>query len=517
MAARSPQPVTLDGRSLSSAAVSAVARDDAPVVFAEEARARNAAAAQAVEELVARGIPVYGVTTGVGPFRSRAVSAADRSDHQLRLLRSHAAGGGRPLSPSLVRAAMVVRANQLGAGGGGVSDELLAALLDALNGGVVPFARELGSLGTGDLTVLAEIALALLGEGRAWRGPELVAAHVALADAGVAPARLGVRDGLAFMSSSAASIGHAALVAVDADSLLARALAVAALSFVAAGADPMALDHRVHAARPHSGQLAVAARLRELLGAEAARRDSATRPVHDPYPFRALPQVDGAARDALGGLELVLAVELNAANENALVDPDAGAVLPNANFHAAPLALALDRLRAALAQWSALVAARVSALLDPGLMGLPPALSPRPGPHSGALALEYTAHAAAADVRSLAAPVATQTATVGGGIESHASFAPLAARRAQEALESAAVVVATELVVAFRALRMRGSIQVEGEMGELLARAAQRLGPELGDRALGDDVEAARRLLLEWRAPTPTRAPASARAEFARP
>jgi histidine ammonia-lyase len=507
MAAQSPRHVTLDGRSLTSAAVSAVAREEAPVVLAADARARNAAAAEVVTALIARGTPVYGATTGVGPFRSRAVSAADRSDHQLRLLRSHAAGGGRPLSPSLVRAAMAVRANQFGAGGGGVSDELLDALIDALNAGVVPFARELGSLGTGDITVLAEIALALLGEGRAWRGPESLPADVALADAGVAPARLGVRDGLAFMCSSAATIGHAALIAVDADRLLRDALTVAALSFLAAGADPVVLDHRVHAARPHPGQVAVAARMRELLGAEFARRDSETGPVHDPYPFRALAQVDGAARDALSGLELVLAVELNAANENALVDPDAAAVLPNANFHAAPLALALDRLRAALAQWSALVAARVSALLDPGLMGLPPALSPRPGPHSGALALEYTAHAAAADVRSLAAPVATQTATVGGGMESHASFAPLAARRAEDAVESAAVVVATELVVAFRALRMRGPIPVEGEVGELLAAASERLAPELGDRALGDDVEAARRLMVEERGTASARAP----------
>jgi histidine ammonia-lyase len=511
MAAPSAQPVTLDGRSLTSAGVSDVARGKAPVVLAADARARNAAAAEVVGALLARGTPVYGVTTGVGPFRSRAVATADRSNHQLRLLRSHAAGGGRPLSPSLVRAAMAVRANQLGAGGGGVSDELLGALIDALNAGVVPFARELGSLGTGDITVLAEIALALLGEGRAWRGPELVSADAALAEAGVAPARLGVRDGIAFMSSSAASIGHAALITVDADWLLRGALAVAALSFVAAGADPVVLDHRVHAARPHPGQVAVAARLRELLGAQPARRDSGTGAVHDPYPFRAVAQVDGAARDAVSGLDSVLAVELNAANENALVDADSAAVLPNANFHAAPLALALDRLRAALSQWSALVAARVSALLDPGLMALPPALSPRPGPHSGALALEYTAHAAAADVRSLAAPVATQTATVGGGIESHASFAPLAARRAQEALESAAVVVATELVVAFRALRMRGSVPIEGELGELAAAAAQRLGPDLGDRALADDVEAARRLLLEERAPAVASSPAPQR------
>lgn len=496
--------MTLDGRSLTAAAVDAVAREQREVRLDDAGRARNAAAADAVSALVERGTPIYGVTTGVGPFRSRDVPPAERAGHQLRLLRSHAASGGRPLSPALIRAAMVVRANQLGAGGAGVSGELLEALVAAVNAGVVPFTRELGSLGTGDLTVLAEIALALLGEGRAWRGGELMPAEAALSEAGLAPARLGARDGIAFMSSSAASAGHGALVAVDADRLLAAGLVVAALSFVAAGADPVVFDHRVHAARPHPGQVAVATRLRELVGGEEhfLRPHERAGPVHDPYPFRALAQVDGATLDALRDLELVLAVELNAAAENALVDADSGAVLPNANFHAAPLALGLDRLRGALAQSSSLVAARVSTLLDPGLMGLPAGLSPQPGPHSGAMILEYTAHAAAADVRSLAAPVATQTATVGGGIESHASFAPLAARRTEEALESARVAVATELVVAVRALRMRGLTPAGAETGGLFAAAGRRLDPDLVDRALSDDIEAARLVVLDHRPAT---------------
>jgi histidine ammonia-lyase len=502
MAVPKTESVTLDGRSLTPAEVSAVAREGRAVRLGEEARARNAAAAEAAAALLERGTRIYGVTTGVGALHSEAVPASERADHQLRLLRSHAAGAGRPLSPPLVRAAMAVRANQLGAGGAGVSDELLSALVGALNSGVVPFARELGSLGTGDLSVLAEIALALIGEGRVWRGAELLAAEGGLVEAGLVAAHVGPRDGIAFMSSSAASAGHGALVAVDADRLLTTSLAVSALSFVAAGADPVVFDARVHAARPHPGQVAVAARMLELLGAEAAatQGNAPQAPIHDPYPFRALAQVEGPTLDALSDLEAVLAVELNASTENALIDARSPEALPNANFHAAPLALGLDRLRAALAQSSSLVAARVSALLDPGLMGLPAALSARPGPDSGAMMLEYTAHAAAADVLSVAAPVATHPITVGGGIESHASFAPLAARRAQEALDSAAVAVAVELVVAVRALRIRGLAPTGTGAGDLFDAATRRLDADLSDRALSDDVEAARSLLFDERA-----------------
>jgi histidine ammonia-lyase len=468
--------VILDGRSLAPGDVEAVARGGGRVELAAEARERNAAAARALDELVAGGKEVYGVTTGVGPFRTRPVPEEQRGDQQLRLLRSHASGGGRELPPELVRAAMVVRANQIGAGGAGISDDLLGALVKALNDGFTPGAHELGSLGTGDLTILAEIALALIDR---------------------YSVELGQRDGLGFMSSNGASIGHAALVAAAADRLLDRALAVAALSFFAADADRVVLDERVHAARAHPGQVTAAARMRELLGAEAGARRESSGPVQDPFPFRALPQVEGSARDALGVLERVLEVELNAAAENPLIDAAEPAVLSNANFHAGALALALDGFRGALGQSASLCAARVTAMLEPDITGLPPMLAPEAGSGSGAMMLEYTVHAAAAAVRALAGPVASQTTTVGGGVESHASFAPLAASMAEQALDSASVAIATELVVSVRALRLRGREPSATPAAELYASAAAVLDPDMEDRPLAADVEAARRLLNE--------------------
>jgi histidine ammonia-lyase len=226
--------------------VALIARSDAKVELAPEARERNDAARQAVATLLARGDALYGATTGVGALRAYRVPKKDRERYALSLLRSHACGAGRPLAPELVRAAMATRANQIGAGGAGVADELLEGLVGALNAGLVPFTRELGSLGTGDLTGLADIALALLGEGQVWRGEELIDAATAFSEAGVAPGRLGPRDGLAFISSNAVTIGQAALLVVDAGRLLDAWLSVAALSFEAAAADPVVVDARIH-------------------------------------------------------------------------------------------------------------------------------------------------------------------------------------------------------------------------------------------------------------------------------
>ena len=370
--------ITLDGRSITPEQIVQVARGRAEAALGDEARARNAAAERLVRELIDRGELLYGVTTGVGVLRSRPSAPENRGDFQWRLLRSHAGGGGAPLIVEVVRAAMAVRANQLGAGGAGVGDALIDALLGALRAGVTPFARELGSLGTGDLTVLAEIGLALGGEGECWVGDDVVPAAEALAAHGLTPVHYGPRDGIGFMSSNAVSIGQASIVFTDARKLLDSALAVAALSYEAAGGDLAVLDPRVHEARPHNGQVEVARRLRVLLGGIEPR--SASGHVQDAFVFRCVPQVEGTLLDALGRLSDVLEIEINVAGENALMLPGDGVALPNGNFHAGVLTLALDSLRGAMAQSASLMAARVSALLDPDVTGLNAQLAARPGP-----------------------------------------------------------------------------------------------------------------------------------------
>ncbi|HTU98096.1 MAG TPA: aromatic amino acid ammonia-lyase [Solirubrobacteraceae bacterium] len=497
-------PVILDGSGLTPSGVAAIARDGAEAVLSPEARANNDRARGAIAALLARGDDLYGVTTGVGALRAYRVPEEEREAYGLNLLRSHACGAGLILTVPVVRAAMATRANQIGAGGAGVANELLDTLVGALNAGLTPYTRELGSLGTGDLTNLADVALALLGEGQVWRGDDLIDAAQGLADAAIDPGRLGPRDGLAFISSNAFSIGYAALLVVDARRLLDAWLTVAALSFEAAAADPVVLDARIHSARHRPGQAAVAARMRELLAGLGERaREPGPLGIQDPYPFRAQPQVDGTVHDALRALEETVSHELNFAGENALIDPDQEIALPNGNPHAAPLANAIDGLRTALASSAALIAARVSTLLDTGLTGLPPFLARHPGPESGALVLEYTAHAAVAEVRSLVTPVAAQTVSVSRGVESHSSLAPIAARRAHETLSALRVAVATELVVAVRALRLAGQEPVGAGTRVLWELAADRLDPDLADRPLHPDVEAARALIEAWETETP--------------
>lgn len=471
----------LDGRTLTPGGIAAVARHRTGVALHADARARVESAHRSARALVARGERLYGRTTGVGALLGEGVGDTG-DEHDLGLLRSHAAGTGEQLAPDVARAMLVVRANQLAAGGAGVSPRVVDALVAALDAGLTPAVRRVGAVGTGDLTALAETGLALVGEGR-W-----------LDDAPPpAPVRLEPGDGLALMSSNALALGEAALAVEDCGRVLDEADTVAALSFEVVGGEAGAYDARVQAARPHPGQVAAAARLRRLLG------DSRPpgRRLQDPLSVRCVPQVHGAARDALAGLERVVTVEVNAAAENPLVVVADDVALHNGNFAVVGLGLALDQLAAGLLHVAALSARRLAALLDTTATGLPAFLASGSPAGSGLLALEYTAQAALAELRAAATPVALPGAVIGGGVEDHASFAGLAAHRTARAGGLAATVLGVELVAAVRALRQGPAEPAGPGTRAALRRAAGVLPDDPPDRPLADDVDAAARLVLD--------------------
>ncbi len=471
--------IVLDGTALTCGDVAAVARGRAGVALSDQGRQRARAAAEVAAYATARR-EVYGRTTGVGANRGLAVGSGDAAGHGLRLVRSHAGGGGPLIPAEFGRAMLVVRVNQVAAGGSGVDPGALDALIGAINGGLsVPVPRW-GAIGTGDLTALAVTALCLLGE-RDWVPSPASPPRFALASA----------DALAFLSSNAATIGEAALACSDLASLARASIAITAFSHLAVDASAEPYAAAVHAARPHPGQQAVAAAMRELLpgpGGPAPR-------IQDPYGYRALPQVHGPAVDAAGHATQIVTSELNAAAENPLIDVAGQAVWHNGNFHTAYIGLALDALRAAIFQTSALSAARLGTLVEPDLTSLPPFLATDPPPSSGVMILEYVCQSAVADIRRLASPAALGSAVLSRGVEEHAGFSTQSARATTEAVPAYQMVLACELVAAVRALRMRGIRPAGRALAEAFERAADVLPADTSDRPLDADLAAAQRLL----------------------
>lgn len=478
-AAATRDHVPILGAVLTVQQVASVARAHAPVQLSAQGRKRAEQAHLAVRN-AAKQRSVYAQSTGVGSNKDTPVFGTDAADHGLRLLRSHAASAGPLLDTEFVRAMMVVRLNQLAVGGAGVRVAVLEALETALNRGLTPPVTKYGAIGTGDLTALATTMLCMIGE-CAWQ------------DGSMPILMLDSTDAMAFMSSSAATLGEAALASADISQLLQAGLTVGALSFLALGGSAEALGETVHHARPHEGQIAAALALRQLLGVEQLSRES--RRLQDPYCLRALPQVHGAALDAAGRLEQVLHIEMNAASENPFIDTVSGDIFHNGNFHGVYVSLALDNLRAAVYQTASLAVARISSLMEPALTTLRPFLAYGPAASSGTLIAEYVAQSALAELRHVAAADSLGAAVVSRGAEEHASFATQAAWHTTEAVAAYETILACECIMAVRALTQLNAVLPEGPLSAVYKQAIKRFDADMSDRPLDADLAAARELL----------------------
>jgi histidine ammonia-lyase len=529
-----PPPVRLDGQSLTLEQLVAVS-EGAAVELAASQLAAVQRASDFLADQVAQGEPLYGVSTGFGSNADRLLGR-----HRLReelpgavvdpeapslldelqenLIRSHAVCVGEPFAQPVVRAMLAIRINTLMRGHSGIRVDTLRALAAMLNAGVVPVVPQLGSVGaSGDLAPLSHLALVLLGGGEAFYRGERLSGGDALARAGLAPVRLSLKEGLALNNGTAQMLATGALAVAQLETLLDTADLAAATSLEAFAGRLGAFDERVHALRPHPGQVHSAARLRALLDgselmdiayhlvprfapwlpdswgtpeAQQLRFDIAWdwvpanqrhgrerfyarfRPFkggkkhqpQDSYSLRCVPQVHGAVRDAVAQARRVLEIELNAVTDNPLVFPDADPAQPierrvvsAGHFHGMPLALAMSYLKAAIPVLASISERRLNKLVDPATSdGLPPFLvGNEDATDSGFMIVQYTAAAIVNDLASRAHPASVYSIPTSANAEDHVSMGANEARHVLSMVGDLGKVLAMELLVAAQALDFR--------------------------------------------------------------
>ncbi|CAG7585403.1 aromatic amino acid ammonia-lyase [Rhodococcus opacus] len=472
-----PLPVVLDGAQLTVDQLTALARE--PIVIEPDPAALDhTRRSWETAVRIAERQPIYGRTTGVGGNRDTSVS--DGVDQDLRLLRSHATGSGPSLPDHVVRAAMIIRVNQILNGGSGLHPDIVTALIAAVAADEQPTVHARGAIGTGDLSAFSEIALGLMGEAplRDGRFVSRWTAHQG--------------DALPLISTNAMTVALAASATDSVANWLEHSLIVGVLSLLATRSSVEPFAARVQAARRHLGQEEVAGRVRELL---AGHRLQAAR-VQDSYGFRALPQILGATWQALQRLRGTLAIEMNSSSENPLISVEDDAVFHNGNFHGMPIALAVDEAKLALSSAALLSQCRLANLSDPVVTGLRPFLADGPAGSSGTMLLEYTTSAAIAEIRMAAAPGSLGHTVISRGTEDHASFASQAATQLTDILAQSRIVLACELISAVRALGQQNhELDTTTELGAYLDRARRCLDPRTTDRPLSDDLKAAVKFL----------------------
>jgi histidine ammonia-lyase len=492
-----PTPVVV-GRPLSLRDVMRVANDGDPVELADEARERIAVSRACIEQIVAEGRTVYGVTTGFGRLANVRINPDDVQQLQRNLVRSHAMGVGEPFSQEVVRGMLLLRAQSLSLGYSGIRLEVIELLLALLNHGIHPVIPSQGSVGaSGDLAPLAHMALTLIGEGKVAVGDAVLPAAGALEEVGLSPVVLQAKEGLALINGTQAMTAIGALTVFDGLELATAADIAAAMSLEALKGSRTPFDRRVTRVRPHPGAAISAANVLSIsdnspIHASHAECDK----IQDAYSLRCVPQVHGASRDALMHAAEVITREINAVTDNPLVFAADDEVLSAGNFHGQPIALVMDYAKIAIAELANISERRTEHMMDPAVSGLPAFLSHHGGLHSGLMISQYTAASLVSENKVLAHPASVDSIPTSANQEDHVSMGTTSARQAAMILENARWVVAIEVLSATQALEFHAPVRPGPGVGAA-ARLIRSVVPPLdSDRIMTGDLAAVRDLMV---------------------
>ena len=483
----------INGNDLSLDDLRQVVYERRPVELADAARTKVVAAREVVEKLLRENRVAYAINTGVGKLSDVHIEPAQNRQLQVNLIRSHSAGVGEPLSQEETRAMMLLRANSLAKGFSGVRPEVIDLICAMLNNGVHPVVPSQGSVGaSGDLAPLAHLALAMIGEGQVWDQSARSNSAEALKRAGIKPLVPEAKEAISLINGTQAMLAVGTLSLLAAETLAATADVLGAMSLDALHGTDVAFDARIHDARPHSGQVEVAANLRRLLkGSEIRESHKDCGRVQDAYSLRCIPQVHGAVRDTLAFCRRTFEIEMNSAVDNPLVfvkGHGEGDIISGGNFHGQPLAFALDYLAIALSALAGISERRIERLVNPALNeGLPPFLAPDAGINSGFMMPQVTAAALASENKGLAHPASVDSITTSGNKEDYVSMGMAAAIKLKRVIANTTNVLAIEACAAAQALDFLAPLKSSPQLQTAHA-AIRKVSPKIEhDRVFADD------------------------------
>ncbi|WP_370869974.1 histidine ammonia-lyase [Phenylobacterium sp.] len=457
-----------------------------------------AASAAAVERILARGEPVYGINTGFGKLASVRIEAGDLETLQRNIVLSHAAGVGEPSPVPVIRLMLALKLASLAQGASGLRPTTVALLEAMLLKGLTPVVPAQGSVGaSGDLAPLAHMAATMIGVGEIFVGEARLPAAQALAEAGLSVVTLGPKEGLALLNGTQFSTANALAGLFEAEVLFRTALVTGALSTEAAKGSDTPFDPRIHALRRHAGQIETADALRGLMAGSAIRASHLKddERVQDPYCLRCQPQVMGAALDVLRQAATTLGTEANGVTDNPLIFPETDEALSGGNFHAEPVAFAADMIALTVCEIGSLAERRIAMLVDPALSGLPAFLTPKPGLNSGFMIPQVTAAALVSENKQRAYPASVDSIPTSANQEDHVSMAAHGARRLLAMVENATAVIGIELLAAAQGCDFHAPLTSSPALESVRALLRAKVPHLTDDRHFHPDIEAANLLV----------------------
>lgn len=455
----------------------------------DDSRERILASRQYLDDrLATRNEAIYGINTGFGSLCNVQISKDDLGQLQLNLMRSHACGTGEEVPAEIVRLMLLLKVKSLSLGYSGVRLETVQRLLDFYNEDVLPVVYDQGSLGaSGDLAPLAHMSLPLVGEGEVrWKGKRMPAAE-ALKALGWKPLHPAAKEGLALLNGTQFMSAYGVYILLKAKKLSRMADMLGALSLDAFDGRIEPFNQMLHAIRPHPGQVETAQAIKDLLAdSELIHRHKEH--VQDPYSFRCMPQVHGASKDALNYVSQVFEREINSATDNPNIFPEEDRILSGGNFHGQPLAITLDFLAIALAEWGSISERRIYQLIS-GSRELPPFLVANPGLNSGLMIPQYAAAGLVSQNKQLCTPASVDTIPSSNNQEDHVSMGANAATKCLRILRNLERIFAIELLTASQALEFRRPAKTGSELEKLVAAYRKKVPFVEEDRFMYTDID----------------------------
>jgi histidine ammonia-lyase len=457
------------------------------------------AGAELVQAIISRGAPVYGINTGFGKLASVRIDDADLATLQRNLILSHSVGVGDLLPAQIVRLIAALKVASLSQGASGARLDTVQNIVRVVSLGLIPAVPAQGSVGaSGDLAPLAHFVSALMGIGEFVEDGKLVPGDEMLARHGLPPLVLGAKEGLALLNGTQVSTALALAGFFEIERAFEASLITGVLSLDAARGTDVPFDHRIHALRPHQGQVDVAKTFSALIsGSEILEKAGRSR-LQDPYCLRCMPQVLGACLDTLRFASKTLEIEAQSVSDNPLIFAD-GSVLSGGNFHAEPVAFAADHLALVAVEVGSISERRSSMLLDTSLSGLPAFLTTNPGLNSGLMMGQITAAALTSENKQKATPAVIDTIPTSANQEDHVSMATHGARRLLPMAFNTQTIIGIELMTAVQACDFLHPLKSSGALER--ARASLRsVVPHLDeDRRQAPEITAATELVRSGR------------------
>ena len=446
------------------------------------------------EKTIASEAPIYGVTTGFGSLCNKTISSEELGKLQENLVMSHACSLGDEVPPIVVRLMLLLKAQALSLGYSGVQVTTVERIIDLYNNDILPIVYDRGSLGaSGDLAPLANLFLPLIGKGEViYKGKKCSAADV-LKEFNWQPLQLQSKEGLALLNGTQFMSSHGVYALLRTFRLSRLADMIGALSLEAFDGRVEPFDARLHEIRPHKGQQETAQALRDLLqGSELISRPK--KHVQDPYSFRCMPQVHGAAKDAIRYVSNVVLTEINSVTDNPTVFVDGDAVISGGNFHGQPLALAYDFLAIALSQLGN-ISERRTAQLILGIRELPEYLIASSGLNSGFMIPQYAAAALVNQNKTYCHPSSCDSIVSSNGQEDLVSMGGNAATKLIKVIDNVERILSIELMNAAQALEFRRPAKSSKTLEQLMSDYREEVSFLSEDRVMYEDIEKTRQFI----------------------